>query len=163
MKPPTADLSIESTLRRCELLEPLSDAQLAELAARARLCTLQRGETLFRANDDARDLLVVEGGRLGVRLASPGGRVIGEFEVGQYSLSGWSALVAPHTYVADAWALEDAAVLMIGAADAEEVMLREPEAAYAVMKRIAAAISTRLRDVKEEFIESLGAVAGADE
>lgn len=76
-------------------------------------------------------------------------------EVGQYCLSGWSALVAPHVYVADAHAVEDTTVLVVGAAEAEEVFLLEPAAAYAVMKKLAGVISERLRDIKAELIELL--------
>jgi CRP-like cAMP-binding protein len=156
MKPPTADLSVESTLRHCELLGALSDAQIQALAARARMQTLREGDTLFAQNAEAHDLFVVASGRLAIRLSTPGGHVIEVVEVGQYCLSGWSALVAPHVYVADAYALEDSAVLLIPAADAEEVFLSDPAAGYAVMKQLAGVVSTRLRDIKEELIEVLG-------
>lgn len=157
MRPPTADLSSASTLRHCDLLEPLSDGQIAELAARAETRTLAEGQTLFEQNAEARELFVVVSGRLAVRLATPGGHVIEVFDAGQYRLSGWSALVAPHAYIADAEAIEDTTVLVISAADAEEVFLREPAAGYAVMKKLAGTISTRLRDIKEELIELAGA------
>ena len=35
------------------------------------------------------------------------------------------------------------------------MLLREPEAGYAVMKKLAGLISTRLREMKEELIEVL--------
>ncbi len=155
MKPPTADLSVESTLRHCDLLEPLSDAQIAELATLAGMVTLRDGEALFEQNDDARDLFIVASGRLAIRLATPAGHVIEVVDAGQYRLSGWSSLVAPHIYIADARAVEDSAVLVIPAAAAEEVFLQEPAAAYVVMKRLAGLISTRLRDIKEQLIEVL--------
>ncbi len=156
MKPPTADLSNESTLRHCDLLEPLSDEQIVELAARAGTRSLAEGETLFDQNADAHELFVVASGRLAVRLATPSGHVIEVFDAGQYRLSGWSALVAPHVYIADAHAVEDSTVLVIAAGDAEEVFLREPAAGYAVMKKLAGTISVRLRDIKEELLELLG-------
>lgn len=56
MRPPTADLSVESTLRHCELLDPLSDGQIRELAERVRMVTVREGESLFEQNDEARDL-----------------------------------------------------------------------------------------------------------
>ncbi|HJW74806.1 MAG TPA: cyclic nucleotide-binding domain-containing protein [Thermoleophilia bacterium] len=155
MRPPTADLSVETTLRHCDLLEPLSDGQIAELAARATRRTLQEGEKLFSQNDEARDLCIIESGRLAVRLAAPGGHVIEVFDAGQYRLSGWSALVAPHIYIADATALEYTSVLLIPAGQAEEVFLTEPERGYAVMKKLAGTISMCLRDIKEQLIELL--------
>lgn len=155
MRPPTADLSVESTLRHCDLLEPLSDAQIAELAARATRRTVREGDKLFSQNEQARDLCVIESGQLAVRLAAPGGHVIEVFDAGQYRLSGWSALVAPHIYIADATALEYTSVLLIPAGEAEKVFLMEPERGYEVMKRLAGTISTRLRDIREQLVELL--------
>jgi CRP-like cAMP-binding protein len=63
--------------------------------------------------------------------------------------------VAPHVYVAEASALEDSTVLAISADEVEDILLREPAAGYAVMKKVAGVISTRLRDIKEELIEVL--------
>jgi len=155
MRPPTADLSVESTLRHCELLDPLSDGQIQELAERATMLSLREGEALFKQNAEAHDLFIVAAGRLAIRLATPTGHDVEVVEVGQYCLSGWSSLVAPHMYVADAQALEDCTVLVIPAADAEAVFLREPVAAYEVMKKLAGVISLRLRELKEELLEVL--------
>lgn len=155
MRPPTADLTIDTTLRHCDLLEPLSDAQIAELATKATRRALQEGEKLFSQNDEARDLYIVESGRLAVRLAAPGGHVIEVFDAGQYRLSGWSALVSPHIYIADATALEYTTVLLVPAPEAEAVFLKEPGRGYEVMKKLAGTISLRLRDIKEQLIELL--------
>lgn len=155
MRPPTADLSAEDTLRHCPLLEPLSDDQIGALAARASMLSLRAGKVLFRPDDRARHLFVVESGRLAIRLASPSGAAIETEDVREHCLSGWSALVAPFTYLAEARAAEDTTVLVFRAEDVEEVLLQDPVAGYAVMKHIAAAISTRLRDLKEELIEQL--------
>jgi len=155
MRPPTADLSIESTLAHCELLEPLSEAQIEALAEHSRLVTVREGEALFDQNTVAHSLFMVASGRLAIRLTAPGGRVIEVVEVGQYCVAGWSSLVAPHVYVAEASALEDSTVLAISADEAEDVFLREPAAGYAVMKKVAGVISKRLRDIKEELIEVL--------
>ncbi len=155
MKPPTTDLDIESTLSHCELLEPLSGEQIAALADHGRLVTLEEGEALFDQDTAAHALFVVAGGRLAIRLATPAGRVIEVVEVGQYALSGWSSLVAPHAYVAEASALEDSTVIAISADEVEDILLREPAAGYAFMKKLAGHISVRLREMKEELIEVL--------
>jgi CRP-like cAMP-binding protein len=155
MRPPTADLTIETTLRHCDLLEPLSEEQIAELAEKVTRRALNEGEKLFSQNDEARDLCIVESGRLAVRLATPGGHAIEVFDAGQYRLSGWSAMIAPHLYVADATAEEYTTVLLIPASEAEAVFLREPARGYEVMKKLAGTISARLRDIKEQLIELL--------
>src|SRR5690606_8830350 len=148
-------LSVESTFAHCELLEPLSEAQIEALAAHSRVVVLKEGEPLFDADTVAHSLFVVASGRLAIRLATPAGRVIEVVEVGQYGVSGWSSIVAPHVYVAEAKALEDTAVVAVSADEVEAILLREPEAGYRVMKKLAGTISMRLREMKEELIEIL--------
>jgi CRP-like cAMP-binding protein len=155
MRPPTADLSVESTLTHCELLEPLSEAQIEALADHVRMVSLHEKEVLFDQNTVAHSLFIVASGRLAIRLTSPSGTVIEVVEAGQYCVAGWSSLVAPHVYVAEASALEDSTVLAISADEMEDILLREPAAGYAVMKKVAGVISARLRDIKEELIEVL--------
>jgi len=155
MRPPSADLSVESTFARSALLEPLSEAQIEALAEHSRVVVLNEGEPLFDADTVARSLFVVASGRLAIRLATPAGRVVEVVEVGQYGISGWSSIVAPHVYVAEATALEDTAVVVISADEMEDILLREPAAGYQVMKKLAGLISMRLREMKEELIEVL--------
>ncbi len=153
-----ATQSTTGTLRRCELLAPLGDELIEALAARAGRRALREGEALFRQDEESRYLFVVQEGELSIRLKSPGGEQIGWFVAGKYALMGWSAFLSPPVYVADAHAVEDhTSVLVIEAGEAEEIMLRDPAAAYQVMKRIAGQISTRLRDLREEFVEVVGA------
>ena len=151
------DVALGSTqsLRRCELFEPLSDAQIEELAARGRRRAVLAGQTILAEDAEARELFVVEHGVLQVKLAVSGGHVVSVAEAGPGQLVGWSALAAPHAYFAEVEALTDGVVLALAAADVEEVLLREPAAGYAIMKRIAGLISTRLRDLKEQFVEAL--------
>jgi CRP-like cAMP-binding protein len=155
MRPPIADLSVESTFAHCALLEPLSEAQIEALAEHSRMVILKEGEPLFDQDTVARSLFVVASGRLAIRLATPSGRTIEVVEVGQYGISGWSSIVAPHVYVAEAKALEDCTVVAISADEVEAILLREPEAGYQVMKKLAGLISVRLRDMKEELVEVL--------
>ena len=75
-------------------------------------------------------------------------------EAGPRQLVGWSALAAPHAYFAEVVALTAAGAGAVGGY-VEDVLLREPAAGYAMMKRIAGLISMRLRDLKEEFVEAL--------
>jgi CRP/FNR family cyclic AMP-dependent transcriptional regulator len=152
MRPDTADVAAESTLRRCELLSPLSDRQIAELAACATPRTLRKGESLFAQNDEAFDFFVVAAGRVVVHMTASDGEGIDVFDATQYRLCGWSSLVAPHEYVAGATALEDATVLVVPAAAAEDIFLLEPFAGYEVMKRLASDISIRLRNVRTELL-----------
>lgn len=158
MTPPAPDLTAEVTLRRCDLLRPLSERQIAELAACATTRSLRGGEPLFDQNDEAHDFFVVAKGRVAVRMMASGGGAIEVFDAGQFHLCGWSSLVAPHEYVAGATAVEDSTVLVVPAAAAEDIFLLEPFAGYEVMKRLAGDISVRLRNVRTEL---LGLLNGA--
>ena len=153
--PDTTTVGSSRSLRRCELFEPLSDAQIEQLAACSRRRVVVAGETLLSQDAEASELFVVEHGALAIKLAVSGGRVVSSAEAGPGQLVGWSALAAPHAYFAEVVALTDADVLALSAPDVEEVLLSEPAAGYELMKRIAGHISMRLRDLKEQLVESL--------
>ena len=158
MRPLAADLTAaEEALRRCELLTPLSDRQIRELASCATARTLRKDEPLFDQSEEAHDFYVVSSGRVAVRLTAPGGGAIDVFDAGPCRLCGWSSLIAPHEYVAGAVAVEDAEVLVIPAAAAEDVFLLEPFAGYEVMKRLAGDIAIRLRNVRKELLRLFSA------
>lgn len=157
MTPSTAADTAEATLRRCDLLSPLSERQIGELAACATSRSLRKGEELFAQNDEAHDFFVVATGRVAVRMTAEDGGSIEVFDAGPCRLCGWSSLVAPHEYVAGATAVEDTTVLVIPAAAAEDIFLLEPFAGYEVVKRLAGDISVRLRNVRAEL---LGVVNG---
>ena len=149
-----SELSTMATLRRCELLEPLNDAQIEALAEEAATRRLADGESLFRQDEESRCLFVVESGELSIRLASASGEQIGWYITGAGTLLGWSAFFSPPAYVADAHAVgAETRALVVDVGRAEEIMLRDPAVAYQVMKRIAGQISARLRDLREEFAE----------
>jgi CRP-like cAMP-binding protein len=152
MGSPIADVTVEATLRRCDLLRPLSDRQIGELAACSTVRSLRKGESLFEQDDEAHDFFVVAAGRVAVRMTAIAGGSINVFDAGQYHLCGWSSLVAPHEYVAGATAVEDSTVLIIPAAAAEDIFLLEPFAGYEVMKRLASDISIRLRNLRREVL-----------
>ena len=142
MSPPTSHLSVESTLRHCELLEPLSEAQFTALSDHCTMVNLREGEALFDENTVAHSLFVVASGRLAIRLATPAGRVI------EVILRGRP--VRPVRLVVDfdhaslrgrqAKALEDSTVIAISADEVEDILLREPAAGYVVMKQVAGVI-----------------------
>jgi CRP/FNR family transcriptional regulator, cyclic AMP receptor protein len=160
MGPPTTDLSIETALRRCELFRPLSDRQIGELAACATVRPVPAGEVLFEQGEDALDLFVVAEGRVAVRFSTPIGDGIDVFDAGQYHVCGWSSLIAPHEYVAGAKAVEDATVLVVPSAAAEDVFLLEPFAGYEVIKLLAGDVSIRLRNVRTELLRLANGRAG---
>jgi|GEM_PF-1064600 len=142
------------TLRRCDLLDPLTDAQIEALADCAEARTLDEGDSLFAQGEESRLLFVVQSGELSVRLKSPTGTEIGWFAGSPHCLLGWTAFFTPPTYVADARSARDGTTVLVMKADeVEQIMLRDPGAAYEVMKRIAGEIVTRLRDLREGFLE----------
>jgi CRP-like cAMP-binding protein len=157
MRLPAEQLA-QQTLRRCEALEPLRDEQIEALAATASTRTLADGESLFKRDEESHYLFVVERGQLQIHLQSPSGDKIGWAVSGPLTLLGWSAFFTPPLYVADARAIADETmVVVLDVGEAEEIMLRDPVAAYNVMKRIAGEISMRLRDLREQFVEVMAA------
>jgi CRP-like cAMP-binding protein len=150
----TAGLAVD-TLRRCELFSELSDGQIAELASLARERFCDPGEVVFSQNDPATNLYVVESGRVSLMLALPDGHEISVLDVGPAGVFGWASLVEPTVYTGTARCTHESALVELPAADLEKALLRDPDAAYTVMKKVAGLVSVWLRDSRMQLIEAL--------
>jgi CRP-like cAMP-binding protein len=150
----TAGLALD-TLRHCDLFSELSNDQVAELASLAKECFCDPGEVIFHQDDPAANLYIVESGRVSLMLALPDGHEISVFDVDPTGVFGWSSLVEPAIYTGTARCTRESALVELRAAEVEEALLRDPDSAYSVMKKIAGLVSVWLRDSRMQLIEAL--------
>ena len=138
-------------LRRYPLFAQLSDAELLQLAERARARSFKRGETLFRKDDPGTHLYVVLDGA--VKIALPG-------EFGQEALVaimrtgdffGELALFDGNPRSASATALEDTRAALLARDDFLSFMETHPAAVRVVLGALAKTIR-RLSDRVEDLI-----------
>jgi CRP/FNR family transcriptional regulator len=125
-------------LRLCPLFRDVPDTLLLELAERARVIELPRGQRLFSAGDAAESLYVIERSWLRVFKPSPdGSRELTVHLEGPRQALGSIAVFLEHSdYAAECAALEDARVLEIPASDVRH-LINQPVFARAVIAHLA--------------------------
>ena len=66
-------------------------------------------------------------------------------------MMGWSALVEPYMYTLSAIALADCRLVSLQASAVRDMMERNPEIGYTIMKRLAKSIGARLANLRLQF------------
>lgn len=66
-------------------------------------------------------------------------------------MMGWSALVEPYIYTLSAIAVADCRLVALEASAVRDIMERNPEIGYTVMKRLAKAIGARLATLRVQI------------
>jgi CRP/FNR family transcriptional regulator, cyclic AMP receptor protein len=140
-------------LRCCELFQGLTDDELQELAAIARVETYQEGELICSEHELAERLFVLDKGRVQVNTRlrpglEPGGEATIE-EVERGRIFGWSCLARQRRFTASARALEPVAVIVFYAEELNGLFSRDAHIGFVVMKQLADVIASRLLRTRE--------------
>src|SRR5512140_2637913 len=131
-----------------ELLHGLSDAAAAEVRALGSAVRVAPGDLLFRLGDEARDVFLIERGRVALTLPMRVPNLeeevlIEERQTGQ--TLGWSALIPPHRFTLTAKALVDTEVLALPRARLLAHFDAQPQVGYAITRNVAAVTGQRLQ------------------
>jgi CRP/FNR family transcriptional regulator, cyclic AMP receptor protein len=143
-----------STLR----VEGLTPEQRARLQALARPVTLPAGECLFRLGDEAAKLFVVKTGIVELSLQVPVGGVARRVVVEEASPGetlGWSALVPPHKYTADASAAVDSTLWAWRRDALLAACQADPEAGNALLLSLLTTVGRRLHTLHAMWAREL--------
>lgn len=122
-------------LARSPLFAELSDAELRALARVAVRRTLQPGEALFFAGDEAQGLHIVIGGRMKVFVVSPGsGREVILTVDRPYNAVAELVALDGGTYPANAEALEETELLVLEQEGFQDVLRQQPDIALHLLR-----------------------------
>lgn len=138
-------VGIPSALDVAPLFEAVSGSMQAALAAIARRQTFAEGSTIYDFGDPAEDLYVLESGRVEFALGrdertSPGGFMLRKGEV-----FGWAALLEDQPRrIARATCREPSSLLVLNGNAVREILRKEPESGYLVMKKLAELVTRYL-------------------
>ena len=137
------------TFKKNYLVVGLNDAQVAEIAALAKLRRLTAQETLIRAGDPGGDFFVILNGRLNV--LTPDGDKLSE--VGPGSVLGEISLVdaGPRTATVIAIGLVDVAV--IPTPDLRRFLSQNRDLGFTVLANLSRVLAGRLRLANEKIDE----------
>jgi CRP-like cAMP-binding protein len=132
-------------LRQIALLRGVSDEELAELAPALQRLELPAGAELWRENDEARALILIERGRVSASLTLPGGGEVELATMGPGEVLGEIPLLDGGQHTATARAVEPTTLLSLGRPDFVALTSRRHPTAFAVKRRLCGVVAQRLR------------------
>lgn len=145
------------TLSQFNLFNGLPESLLKEIAAMSSEVSAKQGEFIFREGEKADKLHFLLKGSvaLRVKLTSRPDSVTVSFVSTPYQSFGWSGVVAPHHYTSSAECDEDSSLLIIPADAFMNILEKNPEHGFTVMKRIAEIIADRLRNSRQALLKTI--------
>jgi toluene monooxygenase system ferredoxin subunit len=128
-----------------ELFNGLEPRTLEKLTALARRETHPAGAVLYKPDDPADDLYVLDSGRIEFLVGRGDRAALGGFMLKKGEVFGWAALLeSTPARIASARCLEASSVLRINGRAALGVLEGDPAAGFTVMRRLAALIARYL-------------------
>jgi CRP-like cAMP-binding protein len=156
------DREIVDFLATVPMFDGFAPADLAEFARTMRRRTIAAGEVLWRQGDEAREMLLVMGGRVSMTLQLPGDRSVEISSVGPGELLGELALLDGGQRTASARVIEPATLLSLGRVDLAALVSRRHPSAFELKRRLARVATGRLRRQLEAVADTLGGHAAVE-
>src|SRR5215216_4592314 len=143
-------------LRTVDILEPLSDAELEELARRCPDDQLQAGEIFYTPYDTSEKLFILKRGRVRVYTTAEG-REFTQAIVEAGTVFGEMALTAQRLQGAYAQAMEPSILLTMSREELERLILEKPEVGLQITHLLSERLrryETRLEDITLKDVHS---------
>ncbi len=142
-------------LRQSPLLAGLPEAELAIVAKRSSLRTLEAGARLYNENEAATDVFLVDRGRLALLVEVGQGRQAMQGTVGRREVCGIAAMLSPAVHGETSRCLEQTTVIVIPATVLKDLCLKDCRVCQKVMEKIATVVSTQLKDARFQLTHLL--------
>jgi CRP/FNR family transcriptional regulator len=142
-------------LKQQVLLQDIADAGLTKIAKIAKEVSVKKGASLFKEKDDTKGLWLIQSGKIEIsRVTADGWRqTLVVLPAGHFF--GELSILENRQHVASAVALEDTSLILIPREDFEQMMEEDCTLAFAIVKRIAIAMSKNLRRMNDKFLSAL--------
>jgi CRP-like cAMP-binding protein len=134
-------------------------ASLDELAGCARIESWRAGATIFREGDVADALWLIRRGEVAVEIAAPGRAPLVVETLHAGDVLGWSWLLPPHRFMADALALSEAGGLRLDAACLRRECDEQPAIGFRFLKSWLPHLTERMRAQRLQMFDLYGADA----
>ncbi len=150
-------LNLIGYLRTSDLFAGLSDQLLERIAAFCQAQVYSAGTLLFSEGDPAPWLYILQEGVVVIRVqhASGGKSIVVQPIDKKSGVFGWSSLVQPNTYTADAVCTTNVRDIVIDGKKLVALLEEFPLEGLVVMRRLTALISSRLRRAWEHLKEDV--------
>jgi Lrp/AsnC family transcriptional regulator for asnA, asnC and gidA len=157
MATPLSSLVGPEMLRQTPLLAALDDSELALVARRSRLRTLEAGARVYNQNEVATDVLLVDQGRLALLVEVGPGRQAMQGTVGRREICGIAAMMSPAVHAETARCLERTTFIAMPATLLKQLCMKDCGVCQKIMEKIATVASTQLRDARFQLTHLLQA------
>lgn len=128
------------SLEQLDLILPLFEA-----------ITVPAGRAIFKQGDRATYLYVVQRGRVAIQYKPYDGPMITLSHLQEGEVFGWSSVVGGETYTSDAIATIDSEILRLRGSDLVKLCTSSPNAGYAIMDKLAEAVSPRWTYARQQI------------
>ena len=133
---------IAKTLGGTNVFADLDQSTLQRIAAICKTQDHNANDVLYRPGDEAEDIYVLLSGRVNFRLLVDGQLQRSGSVISSRMVFGWASIIHEHPQrVATDACIEPSTILAINGEDLLELLQREPEAGFLVMRRLAAMIA----------------------
>lgn len=140
-------------VRGLAFFSPLTDAEAVRLAGAARWEVHLAGTILFREGEVHRSIGVVASGEVAIEIVGADRRPRRLQTVGRGELLGWSPVLGHGRMTATARTLTDVRLLTIAADTVLALCDADPHFGYQFMRRVAAAIASRLQATRLQLLD----------
>jgi CRP/FNR family transcriptional regulator, cyclic AMP receptor protein len=134
-------------------LAGLPDHDLAVMAECGRNVVVRAGELLGAEGEPADTCFVLRAGRVGLEVHTPGVGSALLMTLGPGELLGWSWLVPPHRWTADARALTDVRAIQLDGACLRRHCTDDPAMGFRLMQRMAGVLAGRLQATRLQLLD----------
>ncbi|TET39029.1 MAG: cyclic nucleotide-binding domain-containing protein [Dehalococcoidia bacterium] len=151
--------SIKQVLARSQLFEGLADGELDKITRLCREKVYEAGATIFTEGEVAKELYIVEDGRVVLEMTirfGPGSGRRGSIDVitkGQ--AFGWSAIAESHILTMSARCMEKTKVIALDGVGLRRLLEEDSHMGHKVMKRLVGLVSSRLRHARDTLAHIL--------
>jgi CRP-like cAMP-binding protein len=144
-------MELNEQLRRFKVLGELDDQELERIAEIARVEERAAGDQIAAETTMAHTLYLVLGGRVDIRISSPGGKPVTIDSVGPGETFGWSAVVDSHTFTAATWVAQEARMIAINGDALRALFEDDNRIGYRVLKGIIDVVSRRVHALRSKL------------
>lgn len=140
-------------LKTLPFLAELSDGDLAKIAAIARSCKFETGTVLFQEGAVCDELYLITSGSVALDMHVPRRGQIRILTLGPGDILAWSAILGDQRMTTMATVVDDVAAISLPGGKLRALCNDDHDVGYAVMQRIAVAISRRLLATRLQLLD----------
>lgn len=148
--------TIEDLLREHPLFGNVDHATLTEIAGCAINVHFRPGDVVFREGEPADAVFLLRSGRVAIQAHDPAGGSLVLDTIEHDEVVGWSWLVAPYRWPADALAVVDTRAIRFDAGCVRGKCADDPAVGYAFLRAIAEAMAHRLTSAHHRLLDLYG-------